>query len=228
VYHYAYPQPHLPPSDFLSLDRALPFSPSASSFPSISSIPSIPSMHGSTTDSHAAHATHGPYGSHPSHHGSMRYGLPTDNVFPTYPVNGPSPIAAYFNHHSQSQSQSQSQTQSQSHAQAQSSQWISDTGPGCSSVQGSGTLASGNTSTRPLSARWDRGNQFHLPPSSELPLDALDFEAMEGMLHEMDGFGEHTADLGSVGLGMGLGMGMNAGLGMDDFSAALAQEDMSW
>jgi hypothetical protein len=59
---------------------------------------------------------------------------------------------------------------------------------------------------------------------------------MEGMLHEMDGFGEHTADLGSVGLGMGmgtgigmgLGMGMNAGLGMDDFSAALAQEDMSW
>jgi hypothetical protein len=25
-----------------------------------------------------------------------------------------------------------------------------------------------------------------------------------------------------------LGMGMNAGLGMDDFSAALAQEDMSW
>jgi hypothetical protein len=71
-------------------------------------------------------------------------------------------------------------------------------------------------------------------------LDALDFEAMEGMLHEMDGFGEyeHAADLGSMGMGMGMGMGlgmgmgmgmgMNAGLGTDDFSAALAQEDMSW
>lgn len=227
AYHYAYPQPH-PSSDFLSLDRALPFSPSASSFPSIPSIASIP---GSTTDPHAAHTTHAPYSSHPSHDGSMRYALPTDNVFPTYPVSGPSPIAAYFNHHPQSQSQSQS------------SQWVSDTSAGPGSVHGSGTLlgAAGNTSTRPLSARWDRGNHFHLPPSSELPLDALDFEAMEGMLHEMDGFAEHTADLGGglgthvdmdmgmgMGMGMGVGMGMNTGLGMDDFSAALAQEDMSW